>query len=242
MKRTTIKKNEPLAYSIPNSLSGVNSSSSSRGGSSSSRIITPVQGVRIMSKSQSQIIVNSTSSKNSMSSNSNNPPLDVHSLLDQVEETAFRLEKLCKSYQIYLDSPSQIPNSEALGQIQTTLGKARLLINQKLNQFKNLCIKNLSGSKEADGFRTQANDLAGFWDMCLIQVYEVYSMFENLDALKSNHWRVDKNKVEIIKVKVSMEKEQVDEFNARIRAREEATKKRMDEAKANKKSSSFYQY
>jgi len=31
----------------------------------------------------------------------------------------------------------------ALGQIQTTIGKAHLLINQKFKQFKGLCDKNI---------------------------------------------------------------------------------------------------
>ena len=38
-------------------------------------------------------------------------------------------------------------------------------------------------------FHTTAQDLAGFWDMVLIQVDDVDRMFEELDRLRQNGWR-----------------------------------------------------
>jgi hypothetical protein len=187
--------------------------------------INSSQRVRQISKSQSQILINN------LSIVTNSP--DVKLLLGQVEETSSRLNAFCEKYQVYLDTPSLVSNAEAIGQIQTTVGKARLLISQKLVQFRNLCINNLNGAKELDEFKTRANDLAGFWDMVLIQVYEVYSMFENLEHLRNNQWRgAEKRRVELTKSK--MERDELDELNARIKAREEATKRRLTEAKARK--------
>ena len=49
-------------------------------------------------------------------------------------------------YQINIDKNRQINIFKikiALGQIQTTIGKAQLLFSQKFKQFRGLCVKNM---------------------------------------------------------------------------------------------------
>jgi hypothetical protein len=88
---------------------------------------------------------------------------------------------------------------QALGQIQTTIGKAHLLINQKFKQFKGLCDKNMkhkidtSDLKEGE-FVTLDGDLAGFWDMVCLQIKDILSMFNMLNELKHNEWSLEKLK------------------------------------------------
>jgi len=37
-------------------------------------------------------------------------------------------------------------------------------------------------------FKTTAQDLEGFWDMVLLQVDDVYSMFTEIETLRRNDW------------------------------------------------------
>jgi len=75
---------------------------------------------------------------------------------------------------------------EESGRIRTAIGKANLLINSKLKQFRELCEKNIDEEKrgvtEIEPYTTKNDDLAGFWDMCLIQVFEIYEMFGVMHA------------------------------------------------------------
>ena len=56
---------------------------------------------------------------------------------------------MCRKYQEYVEPPhSEQINEDTLGQIQTTIGKAQLLINQKFKQFRGLCLKNIVSVKQ----------------------------------------------------------------------------------------------
>ncbi len=56
-------------------------------------------------------------------------------------------QKICKHYLFILTKSTIIKTHlvlfKALGQAQTTIGKAQLLVNQKMKQFRDLCAKNL---------------------------------------------------------------------------------------------------
>lgn len=73
------------------------------------------------------------------------------------------------------------------GRFRATIGKASLLLTQKFQQFRGLCEKNICQHPD-DPFPTTLSDLAGFWDMVLIQVHNIYDMFRDIDLLKDNQW------------------------------------------------------
>lgn len=124
---------------------------------------------------------------------------DGHYYIKLLDKNTTRILDLCKQYESFVDeaSPNYVTNEDALGQIQTTIGKAHLLINQKFKQFKGLCDKNIkdkidtSDLKEGE-FVTLDGDLAGFWDMVCLQIQDIQNMFNMLNELKQNEWILDK--------------------------------------------------
>ena len=87
-----------------------------------------------------------------------------------------------------------------LGKIQSAVGKTKLLINQKFEQFRQLCNKNLEdklnnnnngGNCNSNGsFVTLDQDLAGFWDMVCIQIDHIQNMYIELDGIRDNNWKL----------------------------------------------------
>jgi hypothetical protein len=240
MKRVVKKPNE-FGYTAPPPPTSSKTNLTSTVSASTSRInqMKPVY-LNEFVKNQNQIT--------SVSGNKKYQPIDGNFYLNLVEDTTRRLDALCLPYQIYIDSPSMVTNEDAVEQIRMTVGRARLLKNQKLAQFKSLCNKNLGSEAEGSEFATRLNDLAGFWDMVSIQVDEIYAAFERLDQMKSNHWRRAATAGEFrdsgglsgrvgsssVKMNLDLQKLNTMDLNDRIRAREDAVKKRTDEAKAKK--------
>ncbi|KAL7632316.1 UNVERIFIED_CONTAM: hypothetical protein RMT77_017359 [Armadillidium vulgare] len=85
-------------------------------------------------------------------------------------------------------------SEEVKGKLLAASGKAKLLITQKLEQFKGLCFKNINTSP-SDEFATTNEDLAGFWDMVKIQVENVKDLFKEIDQLRLNNWKEVKNQI-----------------------------------------------
>lgn len=106
------------------------------------------------------------------------------------------LEDLAKMAEHDLNACQE--NEEACGILRAAAGKARLLVAQKLNQFKGLCQKNIEQSS-SDDFPTTNEDLAGFWDMVMIQVNDIVSQFNDIKMLKSNNWKPPLQKTEDVK-------------------------------------------
>ncbi|KFM71205.1 Disks large-associated protein 1, partial [Stegodyphus mimosarum] len=77
---------------------------------------------------------------------------------------------------------------EASGKIRAACGKANLLMSQKFEQFKGLCWKNIEENPNVP-FYTTASDLAGFWDMVMLQVDDINSTFSEIKAMKENGWK-----------------------------------------------------
>jgi hypothetical protein len=130
-----------------------------------------------------------------------NEIMDGNYYVKLIEINTAKILELCKQYESFTDESSSnyVTNEDALGQIQTTIGKAHLLINQKFKQFKGLCDKNMkhkidtSDLKEGE-FVTLDGDLAGFWDMVCLQIKDILSMFNMLNELKHNEWSLEKLK------------------------------------------------
>uniref|UniRef100_A0A146LME6 Disks large-associated protein 1 n=2 Tax=Lygus hesperus TaxID=30085 RepID=A0A146LME6_LYGHE len=135
-------------------------------------------------------------------------------------------------------------NEEACGILRAASGKARLLVAQKLNQFKGLCLKNIEQSS-SDDFPTTNEDLAGFWDMVMIQVEDVISECNKIKKLKNNNWKQEDDKTDgpkgpTPKVSVSAKKAALKKTDPKAkeasRARDEARRKLIEEKRKAMKS------
>merc|ERR1712066_147236 len=82
----------------------------------------------------------------------------------------------------------QILPDESRDNVLTVIGMAKLLMAQKLTQFRGLCDKNINVSREEDPFVPTGQDLAGFWDMVSIQVEQIHTRFQGLHDLKKANW------------------------------------------------------
>lgn len=115
----------------------------------------------------------------------NHKEKDGHYFLGLLEKESERLTRLCQGTEQEMTTKS-LPE-DACGKIRAANGKAMLLVNKKFKQFRGLCNMNL-GIGETNGRRPTNGDLAGFWDMVMIQVEDVNGMFTNIDELRKNGW------------------------------------------------------
>ncbi|XP_055951878.1 uncharacterized protein LOC129987909 isoform X3 [Argiope bruennichi] len=79
-------------------------------------------------------------------------------------------------------------SEEISGKIRAACGKANLLITQKFEQFRGLCWKNIEENPSVP-FYTTASDLAGFWDLVMLQVDDINSTFKEIEAMRQNGWK-----------------------------------------------------
>lgn len=122
--------------------------------------------------------------------------MDGNYYLKLLDKNTDDLNYLCQNFQKYTDQSNTdfyVTNEDSLGEIQTAIGKAQLLINQKFKQFRGLCVKNLKDKSDdvllGEGeFLTLDGDLAGFWDMVCLQIEDIKRLFIKLDEMKSNNW------------------------------------------------------
>ncbi|EEC01050.1 disks large-associated protein, putative [Ixodes scapularis] len=119
-------------------------------------------------------------------SSSDLPQREGHTFLATMASTQEALETRIRWTQEYLDQEGL--SEDVKGRIRSAVGKANLLIAQKFQQFRELCLKNIE-PKPDDPFPTTGSDLAGFWDMVMLQVENVHSVFDDLHSLKANNWQ-----------------------------------------------------
>lgn len=110
---------------------------------------------------------------------------DGHYFLKLLDEKVLDLEKLAVKAEEEL---AHCDNEEGEGMLRSISGKTHLLVAEKLNQFRGLCYKNLKQTEDED-FPTTNEDLAGFWDMVLLQVTAVLAHFQDIEEMKKNNWR-----------------------------------------------------
>ncbi|KAH9383121.1 uncharacterized protein LOC144178165 isoform X4 [Haemaphysalis longicornis] len=122
-------------------------------------------------------------------SSSDLPRREGHAFLATVCSTQESLEARIREAQRDLDDAA-VPE-DIKGQIRATIGKANLLITQKFKQFTELCHRNIEPNA-GDSFPTTGSDLAGFWDMVMLQVENVHALFEELNMLRANNWEEPK--------------------------------------------------
>lgn len=113
---------------------------------------------------------------------------DGHYFVRVVNEEQSRIEALCRK--VEGDLESDMPD-EAGGICRAFLGKANLLTSKKFKQFRGLCEQNITHTPSPETGRiTLVSDLAGFWDMVMIQVDEINSKFIDVETMKDNGWKV----------------------------------------------------
>jgi len=160
---------------------------------------------------------------------------DGNYFLKVLENEIFKFEEQICDWEEELNSGQEI-NEEARDTILTVIGMAKLLMAQKLTQFRGLCDKNLNVSRDEDPFVPTGQDLAGFWDMVHIQVEQIHTRFKGLHELKSNGWTVKtpeiKNNKNKTKKNVGVNKPiKSKEKSEAAKKRDEARKKMMEERK-----------
>lgn len=111
---------------------------------------------------------------------------DGHYFLKLLKQETERLNELVEVAEADLAKGELLPE-DALGKLRAASGQARLLIRQKLQQFEGLCHKNIAQNSE-EPFPTTSEDLAGFWDMVMLQVEHVNRLFEEITTLRAANW------------------------------------------------------
>ncbi|XP_050306506.1 uncharacterized protein LOC126743446 isoform X2 [Anthonomus grandis grandis] len=119
---------------------------------------------------------------------------DGHYFIKILEEQAARLLVLAERAEAEIETPDL--SEEVICKLRSAVGKAKLLVSQKIQQFKGLCTKNIN-QIPGEKFPTTNEDLQGFWDMVMLQVREVDKVFEEINTLRENNWKEDTPKKEV---------------------------------------------
>lgn len=159
---------------------------------------------------------------------------DGHYYIKVLENEIFKFEEQICDFDEELVMSTDIPE-ESREKILSTVGLAKLLMAQKLMQFRGLCDKNINVTVEEDPFVPTPGDLAGFWDMVHIQVEQVHNRFAELQTLRSQGWKEKKVEVKP-KAKKPMNKNvnkpiKPKEKSEAAKARDEARKKMLEAKK-----------
>jgi len=54
--------------------------------------------------------------------------------------------------------------------------------------LKLICLFSIQEQSDSEPFQTTAQDLAGFWDMIVLQFEDCEEGFKEIDQLRQNHW------------------------------------------------------
>ncbi|XP_032691129.1 uncharacterized protein LOC116853905 isoform X2 [Odontomachus brunneus] len=114
---------------------------------------------------------------------------DGHYFMKLLKQETDRLLSLAASAEAELASGDTVAlPEEAAGKLRSAAGKARLLTSQKMQQFEGLCQKNINQVPDEE-FPTTNEDLAGFWDMVMLQVVQVNDLFDQIEKLRKSQWQ-----------------------------------------------------
>ncbi|KAK1122441.1 hypothetical protein K0M31_009662 [Melipona bicolor] len=112
-----------------------------------------------------------------------------HYFMKLLKQETDRLLSLAASAEAELASDDIVAlPEEAAGKLRSAAGKARLLASQKMQQFEGLCQKNIN-QVPGEEFPTTSEDLAGFWDMVMLQVVQVNELFDQIEKLRNSQWQ-----------------------------------------------------
>ncbi|XP_056634161.1 uncharacterized protein LOC130443505 isoform X1 [Diorhabda sublineata] len=154
---------------------------------------------------------------------------DGHYFLKILEDQTKRLLELAARVESDMSSPDL--SEEVIGKLRSASGKARLLVSQKMQQFKGLCTNNINRTA-GEAFPTTNEDLQGFWDMVMLQVDQVDAIFKEIDVLRNNNWK-EPAKIEVKNTQngTAKPKKAVTRIRPSSAANEEARKQREIERK-----------
>lgn len=114
---------------------------------------------------------------------------DGHYFIKLLKQETDRLLSLAASAEAELANGDTVAlPEEAAGKLRSAAGKARLLASQKMQQFEGLCQKNIN-QVPGEEFPTTNEDLAGFWDMVMLQVVQVNDLFDHIEKLRNSQWQ-----------------------------------------------------
>lgn len=114
---------------------------------------------------------------------------DGHYFMKLLKQETDRLLSLAASAEAELVSSDTVAlPEEAAGKLRSAAGKAKLLASQKMQQFEGLCQKNII-QVPGEEFPTTNEDLAGFWDMVMLQVVQVNELFDQIEKLRTSQWQ-----------------------------------------------------
>ncbi|XP_050454813.1 uncharacterized protein LOC126853263 [Cataglyphis hispanica] len=114
---------------------------------------------------------------------------DGHYFMKLLKQETDRLLSLAASAEAELASGDTVAlPEEAAGKLRSAAGKAKLLTSQKMQQFAGLCQKNIN-QVPGEEFPTTNEDLAGFWDMVMLQVVQVNELFDQIEKLRTSQWQ-----------------------------------------------------
>ncbi|XP_064108087.1 myosin-3-like [Macrobrachium nipponense] len=162
--------------------------------------------------------------------------MEGHQFLQIVENEVSGLQALIDNAESDLEAFTPQMSEEVQGKVLAATGKARLLISQKIEQFRGLCQQNIDGPKGEEPV-ILAEDLAGFWDMVSIQVDNVHHLFKEVSVLKANGWKENPNtqntnnvtKGPVKREPVKVMKKGMKNCSEERKARDEARKKLLEE-------------
>jgi hypothetical protein len=161
---------------------------------------------------------------------------DGNYFIKVLENEIFHLEEQICDWEEELNTGVSIPE-DTRDTIITVVGMGKLLMAQKLTQFRGLCDKNIHVTKEEDPFVATNMDLAGFWDMVHIQVEQIHTRFQALRELKTANWiikapEVQKNNKPKAKKAVTLNKPIKPKVKSDLaKTRDEARKKMLEDRK-----------
>jgi disks large-associated protein 5 len=125
------------------------------------------------------------------------PPTAAHFRQLYTAEAA-RLATICETWEAKMPSITALlsgaQDEEAIvGQVRTTIGQGRLLMNRKgrFEQFSGL-VDNCENNRGE--MKTTVMDLQGFWDMVYFQVEDVDRKFVDLEKLEAVGWKKEEEK------------------------------------------------
>lgn len=113
---------------------------------------------------------------------------DGHYFLKVVGGVVSNIESQVAEIESELKLRESEMSEEVRGKVLAAIGKARLLVSQKIQQFQGLCHKNIAGTI-GEEFPTTCEDLAGFWDMVSIQVEDIKNSLKEILLLRANGWK-----------------------------------------------------
>ncbi|XP_075225670.1 disks large-associated protein 5-like [Lycorma delicatula] len=95
-----------------------------------------------------------------------------------LNEEVSKLEILSNRWQNILENSKHVPE-DIKDQIRSVVGQTKLLLNEKLKQFRDLLKNYESGRGDVN---ITSDDLEGFWDLVLIQVNDLKDKYNMLQV------------------------------------------------------------